>query len=109
MALLLEYSTLTDRYQTTIPASIRKILNLRKGDRIKFAPTEDGRVVIELDRSQTSDEDTALTGFLKLLENDVRDNPEKIAAFNAGRLARIDTLVGDLDVDLDAALDPEDD
>lgn len=109
MALLLEYSTLTDRYQTTIPASIRKILNLRKGDRITFAPTEDGRVVIEPVRSQNSDEDPALTGFLKLLEEDIRDNPTRIAAFGAARLTRIETLVGDLDVDLETALDLADD
>lgn len=34
-ALALEFSKLTDRYQTTVPSSVRKLLGLGKGDRIR--------------------------------------------------------------------------
>jgi AbrB family looped-hinge helix DNA binding protein len=37
---------LTEKYQATIPAEIRKILKLEKGDRVAFEIRKDGSVVL---------------------------------------------------------------
>lgn len=39
-------STLTDRYQTTIPEVVRNVLNLSKGDKLVYSVAPDGQVVI---------------------------------------------------------------
>ncbi|MEL6880679.1 MAG: type II toxin-antitoxin system PrlF family antitoxin, partial [Cyanobacteria bacterium J06607_10] len=39
-------STLTDRYQTTIPQNVRKALNLSKRDKISYTLRADGVVII---------------------------------------------------------------
>ena len=47
MATILEVeSTLTDRYQTTVPEPVRRALNLRKRDRIHYAIRPGGEVVL---------------------------------------------------------------
>lgn len=38
-------STLTDRYQTTVPESVRKALGLNKRDKICYTIQSDGRVL----------------------------------------------------------------
>jgi len=101
-----ETSTLTDRYQTTVPAGIRKQLNLRKGDRIRYCTEPSGRVYIEPVRA--SDADPALGAFLGLLEADIKAHPERLKAFDGALHARLRALVEDVEVDLDAGLSPED-
>src|SRR3546814_8646570 len=44
MTILESESTLTERYQTTIPAAVRKALRLQKHDRIVFKVTPDGKI-----------------------------------------------------------------
>ena len=39
-------SRLTSKYQTTIPASVRKALSLGKGDAVIFETTESGSVTV---------------------------------------------------------------
>ena len=39
-------STLTDRYQTTIPEVVRNVLNLSKRDKLVYSVDSDGKVVI---------------------------------------------------------------
>ena len=39
-------STLTDRYQTTIPEVVRNVLNLNKGDTLVYYVDSDEKVVI---------------------------------------------------------------
>lgn len=48
-------STLTDRFQTTVPSSVRQALRLGKKDKIKYAIQSDGSVVISRVASQESD------------------------------------------------------
>lgn len=101
-----EISTLTDRYQTTVPAGVRKQLKLTKGDRLRYCVEADGRVYIEPVREETAD--PALGAFLDLLEADIRARPERLEAFDGALRDRLEALVGDVEVDLDAALSPED-
>src|SRR3546814_4393060 len=68
MTILESESTLTERYQTTIPAAVRKALRLQKHDKIVFKVTPDGKV--ELERAG-GEEDPALGRFLGLLARDI--------------------------------------
>ena len=37
-------STLTERYQNTVPAVVRKALHLKKGDQVRYAVSDIGEV-----------------------------------------------------------------
>ena len=105
MSLLDVESTLTDRYQTTVPEPVRRVLNLTKRDRLHYAIQSDGSVVIT--RATSSSEDSALEPFLDLLARDIAEHPERLASVPAALRARIDALVIDVPIDLDTAL-PDD-
>lgn len=101
-----EVSTLTDRYQTTVPSAVRKQLKLVKGDRIAYVIEPNGRVYIEPLRD--AEADPALGAFLDFIEADIVKHPERLKAFDGALHARLEALVGDVEVDLDAALSPDD-
>lgn len=100
-----EVSKLTDRYQTTVPSGVRKQLKLGKGDQIRYCTEPSGRVYIEPVRA--AEEDAALKAFLDFVEADVKARPERLRAFDGALHERLAALVGDVDVDLDAPLSPE--
>jgi antitoxin PrlF len=100
-------STLTDRYQTTVPEPIRRALRLGKRDKIRYSIRPDGEVV--LTRAETTEEaDPALDAFLGFLTQDITQHPEHLLALDTGLVQRIQSLVGDLAVDLDAPLSADD-
>lgn len=99
-------STLTDRYQTTIPDSVRKALGLNKRDKICYAIQPDGRVM--LSRSEPIENDPILGKFLHFLELDLRKNPQQITPITAHLQDRVQSLVTDLEFDLNAPLADED-
>lgn len=98
-------STLTDRYQTTVPDPVRRALGLAKRDRIRYLVRGDGTV--EMKRAEEG-EDPVLNNFLKFLERDLEAHPERLRAVDAGLAKRIRSLTKDVKVDLGAALDPDD-
>jgi len=104
--LLVSESTLTDRYQTTVPDVVRKALNLNKREKIRYTIQPDGNVL--LSRVNQDESDPALTSFLTFLANDIKQNPQHLKAATPELVSRIQNLVGGLDVDLDASLDDED-
>lgn len=104
---IVDASTLTDRYQTTIPARVREALGLRKRDTIAYEIRDDGSVVLR--RASGSGADPALGAFLAFLERDIAARPEGVLALDDALMQRIDALVGDEDVDLDVPLDAQDD
>jgi antitoxin PrlF len=68
-------STLTEKYQATVPDAIRKALRLNKGDRIRFTLQPDGSVVLSrAEFEQTTDAD--LKPFLRLLARELEAHPE---------------------------------
>ena len=71
MATTLEVeSTLTDRYQTTVPETVRRALRLGKRDKIHYTIRPGGEVV--LTRAQVPDEDDPLLAqFLTFLSSDI--------------------------------------
>jgi len=99
-------STLTDRYQTTIPENVRKFLGLGKRDKIVYNFLLDGRVV--LSRHDQDQSDPVFENFLNFLTEDLTNNPENIKPISCDLVSRIQSLVAGVDLDLDAPLLEED-
>ena len=96
-------STLTDRYQTTVPEIVRRALKLGKRDKIHYAIRPSGEVV--LTRVEARDgEDPVLGQFLDFLAADITRHPDRPQPVDAGLVHRLEALVGGVDVDLDAPL-----
>ena len=108
MAATLEVeSTLTDRYQTTVPETVRRALKLGKRDKIHYTIRQDGEVVLTRATS-TEGDDPVLGQFLGFLARDIASHPERLRAVDIGLVHRIQSLVGGVEVDLDAALSEDD-
>jgi antitoxin PrlF len=100
-------STLTDRYQTTVPETVRRVLRLGKRDKIHYTIRQDGEVV--LTRAAAGEgNDPALAPFLGFLARDLVEHPERLQAVDAGLALRIQALVDGVEVNLDAPLSADD-
>ncbi len=106
-SILITESTLTDRYQTTVPDAVRKALQLGKREKIRYTIQPDGNVL--LSRADQPASDPVLGSFLRFLARDIQDDPQRLKAATPELLSRIQNLVGDVDIDLDAPLNDEDD
>lgn len=107
MAATLEVeSTLTDRYQTTVPETVRRALRLGKRDKIHYTIRPGGEVV--LTRADTVEDDPVLGQFLDFLARDIARHPERLQAVDAELVTRIQLLAGDIEIDLDAPLSADD-
>lgn len=100
-------STLTDRYQTTVPETVRRALGLGKRDRIHYAIRPGGEVVLTR-AAQANAEDPALAPFLGLLARDISAHPERLSAPGAALVQHLQSLVAGIEVDLDAPLSADD-
>jgi len=100
-------STLTDRYQTTVPETVRRALRLGKRDKIHYTIRPNGEVVLTRAEPSLGD-DPVLRHFLDFLARDIASHPERLQAVDAGLVQRLQSLVGDIEVDLDAALSADD-
>ena len=108
MAVILEVeSTLTDRYQTTVPETVRRALKLGKRDKIHYAILPDGAVVLTR-AADVAAVDPLLEKFLGFLAHDLERHPERLQSVDSGLVQRIQSLVGTVDVDLDAPLSADD-
>ena len=100
-------STLTDRFQTTVPETVRRALRLDKRDKIHYSIRPGGEVV--LTRAAASEGDDPVLGqFLGFLAQDIASHPERLQAIDAGFVQRLQSLVGGVKVDLDAVLSADD-
>lgn len=100
-------SKLTDRYQTTIPETVRKALHLHKRDKLHYNIQSNGEVLIS--RAKIQESDPILGGFLNLLASDLKHNPERLTALDSDLADRAKTLTSDVNIDLGSALLDEDD
>ena len=108
MAATLEVdSTLTDRYQTTVPETVRRALKLRKRDKIHYSILPDGAVMLTR-ASHGQHDDPVLGQFLDFLARDIAENPQRMQALDTGLVKRIQTLVGDVYIDIDTPLSATD-
>jgi antitoxin PrlF len=99
-------STLTDRYQTTVPDTVRKALGLNKRDKIRYTIQSNGQVV--LSRVDLPQEDPVLEQFLSFLAQDLAQNPQHLQSISSDLVNRVQSLVAQVDLDLDAPLCDED-
>ena len=99
-------STLTDRYQTTIPENVRKALRLNKRDKIHYTIEPNGKVTMS--RAELEDEDPVVGKFLNFLAEDMSKNPQNIKPITTELFNRIKSLTDGIEVDLDAPLSEED-
>ena len=100
-------STLTDRYQTTVPETVRRALRLGKRDKIHYAVRPNGEVVMTRADASAGD-DPVLGQFLGFLARDLASHPERLMAVDAALVQRLRALVGDVEVELDVALPADD-
>jgi antitoxin PrlF len=101
-------STLTERYQTTVPEPVRRALGLRKHDRVAYRE-DNGRVYLERAPDETADDpDPDLAAFLTFLARDMAANPAALSALTPELADRLADLTQGADVDLDAPLSPDD-
>ncbi len=100
-------STLTDRFQTTVPETVRRTLQLGKRDKIHYSIRPNGEVLLTRAPS-TEGEDPVLGSSLNFLAADISSNPDRLPGLDTGFVRKIQALVGDVDVDLDAALSVDD-
>lgn len=98
-------STLTDRYQTTVPDAVRRVLHLGKRDRIRYLVQDNGSVVLQ---RAGEDDDPVLGTFLDFLAKDIANHPQRVQAIDTGLAKRMRSLSKGVKVDLGTALDPAD-
>jgi antitoxin PrlF len=99
-------STLTDRYQTTVPDDVRKALRLNKRDKIRYTIQSNGQVIMS--RADQPENDPVLGQFLSFLARDISRNPQHVQAISSNLINHVQSLVTDVEFDLDAPLSDED-
>ena len=101
------YSTLTDRYQTTVPEAVRRFLRLGKRDKLRYSIRPSGEVV--LSRATTVPLSApVIDAFLVFLARDMTRHPEQLQTLDARLVQKLQSLVGEVVNDLDAALSAKD-
>ena len=100
-------STLTDRYQTTVPETVRRALRLRKRDKIQYVIRPSGEVVLTRAGDNEND-DPVLSQFLGFLAHDIASQPGDLRLVSSDFIQRVQSLVGEVDVDLNTPLSADD-
>ncbi len=101
-------SSLTDRYQTTVPETIRRALKLAGRDKIHYTVKPSGEVVMAR-ADEDEDEDEALVSFLYLLTRDITARPERLQPLGGDLLERISVLTEGIEYNINAALPDNED
>ena len=88
----------------------RRALRLGKRDKIRYSIRPSCKVVLTRSASPEGLEvdDPVLGEFLGFLAVDIASHPERLQAVDAGLVDRLQSLVGGIEVDLDAALSADD-
>ena len=100
-------STLTDRYQTTVPETVRRTLGLGKRDKLHYTILPGGEVMLSRAANQ-NEADPVLGAFLNFLAKDIAQNPLRLQLIEPRLVEHIQTLVGKTELDLNATLSAED-
>jgi antitoxin PrlF len=99
-------STLTDRYQTTVPDAVRRALQLDKRDKLRYTVKANGAVVLsKLDASE--EDDPAMGAFLDFLAHDITVHPERLTAMPPALAKRMKKLTAGVKFNLTEALSPD--
>ncbi|MNE74742.1 putative regulator PrlF [compost metagenome] len=89
---------------STSPTAIVRGMN--DSDPTSSIPTNHSRN--ESECIDATEHDWELCEFLTLLEDDILSNPEKLVALDSTLQARLDSLVGDIEVDINSPLSADD-
>jgi antitoxin PrlF len=73
-----EESSLTDRYQTTVPKGIRKALGLSKKDKLEWIIDESGEIRVGKKAPEAEHFDPVFDQWLDFLEKDMLEHPERL-------------------------------
>ena len=96
-------SKITARSQTTIPPSVRKVLDLGPGDQLGYLI--EGVEVRLVNPAEQEHHDPALDPFLALIGQDIAAHPERIRGFPRELLTRIERLTQGVGIDHDGPID----
>ncbi|MDP3516072.1 MAG: type II toxin-antitoxin system PrlF family antitoxin [Pseudohongiella sp.] len=96
-------STLTDRYQTTVPETVRRALKLNKRDRIHYTIQNNGEVILTR-AGENNTEDPVIQSFLGFLAADMTAHPDQLRAIDTDLLNRITSLTEGMQVNLNERL-----
>jgi antitoxin PrlF len=99
-------STLTERYQTTIPSRVREALGLNKHDKIRYKIQRNGEILIS--RVDQRESDPVVEKFLEFLAQDMENNPQHLTTISSDLINHAQSLVSDVEVNLDEPLSDED-
>lgn len=98
-------STLTDRYQTTIPETVRRALRLGKRDKIRYKIEPSGKVV--LSRGDGGEQDPVLGKFIDFIARDIQEHPDTLQALDSTLAHHLQSLTDGVSFDLNDALPEE--
>ena len=79
-------STLTARYQTTVPEPVRRALRLSKQDKLHYSLRGNGDIVISRAAAKP-ESDPVLESFLDFLAADIQSHPQQLKALTKTRSA----------------------
>lgn len=79
---------------------------MNKRDKICYTIQANGQVVIS--RADQAESDPILGQFLNFLARDIEKNPRHLQAISSDLVSRVQSLVAEVDLDLDAPLSDED-
>lgn len=100
-------STLTDRYQPTVPETVRRAFGLGKRDKMHYSICPSGEVV--LTRAASAEGEGSVLGqFLDFLARDTDIHPQRLKAVDTELVHRLKSLVDGVEIDRDAALSADD-
>ncbi|WP_420127592.1 type II toxin-antitoxin system PrlF family antitoxin [Longimicrobium sp.] len=72
-------SSVTDRYQTTVPNGVRKALGVQGKDRLAWEIRGDQAIVRRAPQmTEEEEDDPALEPFLRMLADDIEAHPERL-------------------------------
>lgn len=89
------------------PETVRRALKLGKRDKLHYTIRTDGSVLITR-ATPVEKDDPVLGQFLNFLAADMATRPERMQAIPSALLVRIESLVGQVEVDFDAPLSADD-
>ena len=101
-------STLTDRYQTTVPETVRRALRLGKRDKIHYSIRPGGEVVLSRADSDAKHDDPVIGEFLDFLARDMAGHPERLKTLDTALAHRLQLLTQNVEIDLNAPLSDDD-
>jgi antitoxin PrlF len=98
-------STLTDKYQTTVPKPIRRVLGLNKRDQLAYRVSSHGEVVLVRRAKEDEHVDPVVSGLLDLIESDMATHRENLHPATTVLRARALALTAGIEYDINAPLE----